>query len=194
MPLLLTAVNSGCVTDDWFADTVGATSLPCTLKLVLLTDWSAFVAVIVTVYGLLSSGAVPLQLQLPLWPPTWLTVPTSVLIVTASSTSANVPLLLTAVNSGCVTDDWLADTVGATSLPCTLKLVLLTDWSAFVAVIVTVYGLLSSGAVPLQLQLPSALGHRAHVRADRHRVIDIGERAAVAHRRELRLRHRRLVR
>ena len=106
VPLLLTAVNSGCVTDDWFADTVGATSLPCTLKLVLLTDWSAFVAVIVTVYGLLSSGAVPLQLQLPLWPPTWLTVPTSVLIVTASSTSANVPLLLTAVNSGCVTDDW----------------------------------------------------------------------------------------
>ena len=105
-------------------------------------------------------------------------MPTSVLSVTASSTSANVPLLLTAVNSGCVTDDWFADTVGATSLPCTLKLVLLTDWSAFVAVIVTVYGLLSSGAVPLQLPA-SALSHRAHVRADRHRVIDIGERAAV---------------
>ena len=66
---------------------------------------------------------VPVQSQVPLVDPTWLTVPPpdTTDIVTLSSTSANTPVFETAVNSGEVTEALSADTVGATSVNDTPK-------------------------------------------------------------------------
>src|SRR2546430_2774053 len=62
-----------------------------------------------------SSSPVPLQLHVPLWLPDWVTLPELAVMVTASSTSENVPVLDAVVPSGAVTDDALAATLGATS-------------------------------------------------------------------------------
>src|SRR6266702_3848772 len=154
VPALLAAVNSGKVTEGLLAATVGATSVALTMNDVVVTEPSALVAVMVTVYGLDSSGAVPVQLQVPLWLPTWLIEPVLAVMVTASSTSAKVPMLPTAVNYGAVTEGLLAVTVGATSVALTVNEVVVIEPSALVAVMVTVYGLDSSDAVPVQLQVP----------------------------------------
>ena len=90
---------------------------------VVANEPSAFVALITTVYGV-SSSPVPLQLHVPLVltlscvtePP-----PDNTLIVTASSTSENVPVFPTAVNSGAVTEAASAATAGATSVALTVK-------------------------------------------------------------------------
>ena len=75
-------------------------------------------------------------------------------MVTLSSTSEYVPVLLTEVNSVAVTDGALAATVGATSVALTVNEVDDDEPSAFNALMVTVVGLASSGAVPDQLQVP----------------------------------------
>src|SRR5205085_6390436 len=106
VPVPLRPVNSGAVTDGLSAATEGATSLPLTVKDVVLIDPSAFLAWMVTVYGLDSSGAVPVHFHVPLVLPTWLTEPPpdSTVMATESSTSENVPVLLRPVNSGAATD------------------------------------------------------------------------------------------
>src|SRR5438270_442163 len=107
VPVLLTLVNSGAVLDGLSAATDGATSLPLTVKEVVLIDASAFLAWMVTVYGLDSSGAVPVHFHVPPVLPIWLTEPPpdSTVMVTESSTSENVPVLLRPVNSGAATDE-----------------------------------------------------------------------------------------
>src|SRR5258708_9159021 len=106
----------------------------------------------VTVNGAASSGAVPDQLHVPA---PWVTEPVLAVMVTASSTSEKVPVLPTAVNSGAVTEGLSAATVGATSVALTVNEVVVTEPSALVAVMVTVYGADSSGAVPDQPHVPA---------------------------------------
>jgi hypothetical protein len=64
VPLLLAAAFSAALTAELFVATVGPTSVNDTAKLVVEVLVSEFVAVIVTVYGLLSSP-VPDQLHVP---------------------------------------------------------------------------------------------------------------------------------
>jgi hypothetical protein len=79
---LLAAAFSAALTAELFVATVGAISVKETAKLVVELCVSEFVAVIVTVYGLLSSP-LPDQLQVPF--EFCVTVPLDALNVTASS-------------------------------------------------------------------------------------------------------------
>jgi hypothetical protein len=79
---LLAAAFSAALTAELAVATVGATSVNDTAKLVVELCVSEFVAVIVTVYGLLSSP-VPDQLHVPFV--FCVTVPLVALNVTASS-------------------------------------------------------------------------------------------------------------
>jgi hypothetical protein len=82
VPALLAAAFSAALTAELPVATVGAMSVKETAKLVVELPVSEFVAVIVTVYGLLSSP-VPDQLHVPF--EFCVTVPLDALSVTASS-------------------------------------------------------------------------------------------------------------
>jgi hypothetical protein len=101
---------SATVTEAWSAATLGATSVNDALNEVVAVEPWALVAVIVTVYGLLSSP-VPDQLQVP--PLFCVTVPVEAVIDTASPESLKLPVLVAAVFSAALTALLFADTVGA---------------------------------------------------------------------------------
>src|SRR5436853_132966 len=90
-----------------------AMGVPVTVKEVVLLAPLLLVALMTTVTGLPSSGAVPVQFQVPLVLPLCVTVPLPdcTLMVTGSSMSEKVPLLETLDSSATVTSP-LFDTVG----------------------------------------------------------------------------------
>src|SRR6266404_4254225 len=116
VPVLLAALSSGNVTEALSAATLGATSVALTVNEVVVIESSAFLAVMVTVYGLDSSGDVPVQLQVPV-------------------------VLLAARSTRNLYAEVFASTLGATSVALTVNEVVVIESSAFLAVMVTVYGL-----------------------------------------------------
>jgi hypothetical protein len=153
VPVFVAEVFSAALTALWSADTLGPAFVNDTPKEVVVVEPSAFVAVMVTVYGLLP---VPDQLQVPFWLPLCVTEPVDAVIDTLSSKSAKLPVFVADVFATALTALWSADTLGATSVNDTPNEVVAVEPSALVAVIVTVYGLVSS-PVPDQLQLPLLL-------------------------------------
>jgi hypothetical protein len=155
LPVFVAEVFSAALTEALSADTVGDTSVNDTLNEVVAVEPSALVAVIVTVYGLVSSP-VPDQPHVPDWLPDCVTVPVEAVKVAASSKSAKLPVFAAGVFSAALTDVLSADMLGDTSVNDTPNEVVAVEPSALVAVIVTVYGLCSS-PVPDQLHVPDWL-------------------------------------